>query len=140
MSTDLHSHHGTHIMLPGDLVSTPLKPEISTVLADGETPTSSGPVVVRIHWLVFGVGAPAQAHLSPPRPLDALHDPYPPSMLDPEDIDSHIGDDDDDSRACARLISGKYGVFPCEEHIPRIAQFFDTSRTPSLVTCSSAVF
>ncbi|KAI0707465.1 hypothetical protein C8T65DRAFT_651084 [Cerioporus squamosus] len=72
--TDLHSHHGTHILRPGDLVSTTLQPEVPTVLADGDRVTfgkSVGrdsylvtPVVVRIE-LMASSPPPNEAHPKP---------------------------------------------------------------------------
>ncbi|KZT66322.1 hypothetical protein DAEQUDRAFT_730444 [Daedalea quercina L-15889] len=34
--TDLHSHHGTHIIRPNEMVAKTLEPETATVLADGD--------------------------------------------------------------------------------------------------------
>lgn len=85
--TDLHSHHGTHILRPGELVSTSLRPEVPTVVADGDLITfgkSVGrdaylvrPVVVRVQ-LVFGGDAPARASSPPSGLLDTdRYTPHP---------------------------------------------------------------
>ncbi|KAL1942162.1 hypothetical protein VTO73DRAFT_6226 [Trametes versicolor] len=99
--TDLHSHHGTHVLRPGELVWTGLKPEVPTVLADGDLITFGKtvgresylvrPVVVRVQ-LVFGRDASPRA----PSPL--------PSSL------TH--DDSSPDKAPARSSSGRYGVYP----------------------------
>ncbi|KAH9840597.1 uncharacterized protein C8Q71DRAFT_854476 [Rhodofomes roseus] len=71
---DLRSHHGTHILRPGETLAKMLEPEIATVLADGDIITfgkSVGrdrdlvlPVVARVQLLF----APAAAALAPPLP------------------------------------------------------------------------
>ncbi|KAI0357230.1 hypothetical protein OH77DRAFT_1588602 [Trametes cingulata] len=97
---DLHSHHGTHILRPGELVATPLKPEVPTVLADGDLVTfgkSVGrdsylvrPVVVRVQ-LIFGRDASPRA--SSPLPRSLTNDSSP-------------------DKASGRSGSGRYGIYP----------------------------
>ncbi|KAH9850467.1 hypothetical protein C2E23DRAFT_869927 [Lenzites betulinus] len=99
--TDLHSHHGTHIRRAGDLVSTVLKPEVPTVLADGDLITFGktvgrdcflvSPVVVRVQ-LVFGRDASSRAPSPLPRPL--------------------TNDDSSQDKASTKPTSGRYGVYP----------------------------
>ncbi len=99
--TDLHSHHGTHILRPGELVWTVLKPEVPTVLADGDLITFGKtvgresylvrPVIVRVQ-LVFGRDASPRA--STPLPSSLTHD------------------DSSPDKAPARTSSGRYGVYP----------------------------
>ncbi|KAI8969534.1 hypothetical protein BD414DRAFT_503173 [Trametes punicea] len=101
---DLHSHHGTHILRPGELMSTALKPEVPTVLADGDLITFGKavgrdtylvrPVVARVE-LMFGRDASPVA----PSPL--------PSSLTGGDLSSFEKD-----KAPARSASGRYGVYP----------------------------
>ncbi|KAI0740052.1 hypothetical protein C8Q76DRAFT_706546 [Earliella scabrosa] len=114
---DLHSHHGTHIRRPGELLYATLKPEIPTVLADGDLITfgkSVGrdvylvrPIVVRVE-LIFGGDAPPLALLPLPRSLeaDAAHDGSQPSSPSQSQDDGH-----DRDRGSARLSTGRYGVF-----------------------------
>ncbi|KAI0808295.1 hypothetical protein C8Q74DRAFT_1232557 [Fomes fomentarius] len=113
---DLHSHHGTHILRPGELVSTPLKPEIPTVLADGDLITfgkSVGrdiylvrPIVLRVE-LIFGGDALSPALLPLPRSLDAdTADDAQPSSLSQSKDDEHEHD-----KGSARPGTGRYGVF-----------------------------
>ncbi|KAH9938810.1 uncharacterized protein BXZ73DRAFT_44521 [Epithele typhae] len=123
--TDLHSHHGTHILRPGELVSTSLKPETPTVISDGDLVTfgkSVGrdaflvrPVVARVE-LVFGGGTPSRAPTPPPNLLAGIPSPrsallsYPP--LAPDDMADH-GSPPPSGRA------GRYGVFlPSPESSP----------------------
>ncbi|KAI0820884.1 hypothetical protein BC628DRAFT_1412850 [Trametes gibbosa] len=99
--TDLHSHHGTHILRPGELVSTVLKPEVPTVLADGDLITFGKtvgrdsylvrPVVVRVQ-LVFGRDASSRAPSPLPRSL--------------------TNDDSSPDKASTKSTSGRYGVYP----------------------------
>ncbi|KAI0764225.1 hypothetical protein BD413DRAFT_578545 [Trametes elegans] len=99
--TDLHSHHGTHILRPSELVSTALKPEVPTVLADGDVITFGKtvgrddylvrPVVVRVQ-LIFGRDASPRA----PSPL-------PGSLTD---------DAPSPDKASAKSNTGRYGVYP----------------------------
>ncbi|RPD52633.1 hypothetical protein L226DRAFT_563784 [Lentinus tigrinus ALCF2SS1-7] len=106
--TDLHSHHGTHILRPGDLVSTALLPEVPTVLADGDRITfgkSVGresylvkPIVVRVE-LMFGGDAP-MAPSPPPMSLRA----------DAAD-EADLKDQGCDIECEKTPISGRYGVF-----------------------------
>ncbi|KAI0739913.1 hypothetical protein C8Q80DRAFT_1222126 [Daedaleopsis nitida] len=111
---DLHSHHGTHILRPGDFVSTALKPEIPAVLADGDLITfgkSVGrddylvrPIVVRVE-LIFGGDAPPLAPLPLPKSLNADaadEGSQPPSPSD---------DDHENRRSSSRPSTGRYGVF-----------------------------
>ncbi|KAL6310277.1 hypothetical protein BKA93DRAFT_755205 [Sparassis latifolia] len=80
---DLHSHHGTHILRPGDTVSRMIEPESPTVLADGDVLTfgkSVGkdnslvrPVTVRVK-LIFG-SQPVLAPLdfeATPQPMERV--------------------------------------------------------------------
>ncbi|KAI0364873.1 hypothetical protein BV20DRAFT_1029028 [Pilatotrama ljubarskyi] len=97
---DLHSHHGTYILRPGELVATALKPEVPTVLADGDLITfgkSVGresylvrPVVVRVQ-LIFGKDVSPRA--PSPLPISLTNDSSP-------------------DKASARSTSGRYGVYP----------------------------
>ncbi|KAJ8496385.1 hypothetical protein ONZ51_g1154 [Trametes cubensis] len=99
---DLRSHHGTHILRPGELVSTPCLPEVPTVLADGDQITfgkSVGrdaflvrPIVVRVQ-LMFG----RDASLRAPSPL-----PNSVTNDDPASPDKPL----------TRTNSGRYGVYP----------------------------
>ena len=107
--TDLRSHHGTHILRPGDLVSTALLPEVPTVLADGDRITfgkSVGrdsytvkPIVVRIE-LIFGGDAPLGAPSPPPMLLAA-------DAADEADPKHQSCDNEYDMPSN----SGRYGVF-----------------------------
>ncbi|KAI0631802.1 hypothetical protein C8Q77DRAFT_1128959 [Trametes polyzona] len=99
--TDLHSHHGTHILRPGELVCTALKPEVPTVLADGDVITFGKtvgrdsflvrPVVVRVQ-LVFGRDAFPRAPSPLPRSLSNV--------------------DSSPDKASTRTSTGRYGVHP----------------------------
>ncbi|KAI0327862.1 hypothetical protein GY45DRAFT_1256162 [Cubamyces sp. BRFM 1775] len=99
---DLRSHHGTHILRPGELVATALKPEVPTVLADGDQITfgkSVGrdaflvrPIVVRVQ-LMFGRDASPRA----PSPL-------PDSVTNDDPVSP--------DKPLARSNSGRYGVYP----------------------------
>ncbi|OCH89509.1 hypothetical protein OBBRIDRAFT_794195 [Obba rivulosa] len=63
---DLNSHHGTYVLRPGELVSSAIKPEVPTVLADGDILTFGKivgrdehlvrPVTVRVQ-LIYGAAA-----------------------------------------------------------------------------------
>ncbi|RDX50648.1 hypothetical protein OH76DRAFT_1402259 [Lentinus brumalis] len=107
--SDLHSHHGTHILRPGDFVSTALLPEVSTVLADGDRITfgkSVGrdtytvkPVVVRIE-LMFGGDVPTRAPSPPPISLCA-------DTVDEAHHQPHGRNSELDTTAT----SGRYGIF-----------------------------
>lgn len=97
-------------------MSTPLKPEIPTVLADGDLITfgkSVGrdiylvrPIVLRIE-LIFGGDALFPALLPLPRSLDAdTADDAQPSSLSQSQDDEHEHD-----KGSARPSTGRYGVF-----------------------------
>ncbi|EJF59445.1 hypothetical protein DICSQDRAFT_148514 [Dichomitus squalens LYAD-421 SS1] len=114
--TDLHSHHGTHILRPGELVSTSLKPEVPTVLADGDQITfgkSVGrdyflvrPVVARVE-MIFGGDAPQRASSPSPRSFEALY-----SIPGPDADDSQSQPHERDiDKTPARASTGRYGVF-----------------------------
>ncbi|KZT03062.1 uncharacterized protein LAESUDRAFT_729570 [Laetiporus sulphureus 93-53] len=93
---DLHSHHGTHILRPGESVSRPIEAEAPTVLADGDIitfgksvghgPTLVRPVSVRVQ-LLFGTNTV-----------------FNPSM--PHNISSSVSE-----KASPTESSGRYGVY-----------------------------
>src|ERR1700722_9164811 len=72
--TDLNSHHGTHILKPGEMFPRTLKPETPTVLADGDVITfgkmvgkdsqTVSPVVVRVE-LLYDSPSETVSRLSP---------------------------------------------------------------------------
>lgn len=100
--TDLHSHHGTHLIRPGEKTPKRLEPETATVLADGDV-------------LIFGkaVGRdkdtvePVTAHvklLFAPTPENAAAAPLPGRIsLSPDTASSE--------KSPAPGTSGRYGIY-----------------------------
>ncbi|KAI0919935.1 hypothetical protein AcW1_002941 [Taiwanofungus camphoratus] len=94
---DLHSHHGTHILRPGDSMSRMIKSEVPTVLADGDMVTF-GKTVGRDEHLV----RPVTVHVK----LLFGSDPAPtpsPSLHSIAPLESS-------ERAATKAGSGRYGV------------------------------
>ncbi|CCM02727.1 uncharacterized protein FIBRA_04834 [Fibroporia radiculosa] len=113
---DLNSHHGTHILRPGDTVSKPVTPTVPTVLADGDIITFGKtvghddsivrPITVRVRLLFGGDSAqattPVQDSPSNPTPMDSTT-PSPTARYGsngryrfPGDSSSSSSDDDSD--------------------------------------------
>ncbi|PIL32438.1 hypothetical protein GSI_05140 [Ganoderma sinense ZZ0214-1] len=117
--TDLGSHHGTHILRPGELVSTSLKREVPTVVADGDLITFGKtvgrdtnlvrPVVARVE-LTFGGDASKQASPPPPRSL-AVERPITPGPAADDSPSQSQPHERDGEKTPTRTNTGRYGVF-----------------------------
>ncbi|KAH9946751.1 hypothetical protein B0H21DRAFT_742247 [Amylocystis lapponica] len=96
---DLNSHHGTHILRPGDTVSRTIEPEVPTVLADGDMVTF-GKTVGRDATLVRPVTACIKLIFgADPTSMNASSSP----LATPE------------SEKPSQSSSGRYGVHPSSE-------------------------
>ncbi|KAI1784578.1 hypothetical protein LXA43DRAFT_1041659 [Ganoderma leucocontextum] len=119
--TDLRSHHGTHILRPGELVSTSLKPEVPTVVADGDLITFGKtvghdanivrPVAARVE-LIFGGDAPQRASSPLPKSLEVQRHTTPgPIADDSQSQPQPQPHERDGDKTPARANTGRYGVF-----------------------------
>ncbi|KAM5541515.1 hypothetical protein V8D89_004705 [Ganoderma adspersum] len=120
--TDLGSHHGTHILRPGELVSTSLKPEVPTVVADGDLITFGKtvgrdttlvrPVVARVE-LTFGGDTPQRAPSPPPRSLQVQRPSTPGPAADDSQSQSQPQPHERDGnvKTPTRTNAGRYGAF-----------------------------
>lgn len=108
--SDLSSHHGTHVLRPGDTVSTMLSPDRPNVLADGDTITFGKtvgredgvvrPIIAKVR-LLFTTPTPvvASASSTPPSPTVNLAAPHTPAA------------DGAAARSSPPTSSGRYGIY-----------------------------
>ncbi|KDQ58154.1 hypothetical protein JAAARDRAFT_34967 [Jaapia argillacea MUCL 33604] len=115
---DLNSHHGTHILKPGETVSKPLTPETPSILVDGDIVTfgktvgrnedAVRPVTARVQ-LLYDTNVDPFA--TPKSSSSVLHKPFAFYPFASSSTHMDFGPVDVDLDSSPKSTSGRYGVY-----------------------------